>query len=131
MTRLAASEAARAAQENGRVHRPSRDGLTIEQAVAIESPREFRLSPDGRRVAFTAEEAGARQIFVMASRGGYPEQVTATEKPATARRAGSPTAIRSRSSRGAAAGISCGSWTRRSRAAAARRPAPARPNLSR
>ncbi|MGD0861880.1 MAG: S9 family peptidase [Candidatus Limnocylindrales bacterium] len=73
----------RAAQENGRVRRPSRDGLTIEQAAAIESPREFRLSPDGRRVAFTAEAAGARQIFLMSSRGGYPEQLTATEKSAS------------------------------------------------
>ena len=55
--------------------------LTVEQAAAIEPPREFRLSPDGRRVAFTAEAAGARQIFVMPVRGGYPEQLTATEKP--------------------------------------------------
>jgi len=43
------------AQENGRARRPSRDGLTIEQAAAIEAPREYRLSPDGRHVAFTAE----------------------------------------------------------------------------
>jgi dipeptidyl aminopeptidase/acylaminoacyl peptidase len=34
-------------------------------------------------VAFTAEAAGARQIFLMASRGGYPEQLTATEKSAS------------------------------------------------
>jgi len=54
----AVAEAARGAQENGRIHRPSRDGLTIEQAGAIEAPREYRLSPDGRRVAFTAEAAG-------------------------------------------------------------------------
>ncbi len=79
----AVAEAARGAQENGRVRRPSRDGLTIEQAGAIEAPREYRLSPDGRRVAFTAEAAGARQIFLMASRGGYPEQLTATEKSAS------------------------------------------------
>ena len=69
--------------ENGRPRRPSRDGLTIEQAAAIEAPREFRLSPDGRRVSFTAESAGARQIFLMSSRGGYPEPLTATEKPAS------------------------------------------------
>ena len=67
--------------ENGRARRSSRDGLTIEQAAAIESPREFRLSPDGRRVAYTAEAAGARQIFLMPLRGGYPEQLTASEKP--------------------------------------------------
>jgi dipeptidyl aminopeptidase/acylaminoacyl peptidase len=69
--------------ENGRTRRASRDGLTIEQAAAIEPPREFRLSPDGRRIAFTAEAAGARQVFLMAVRGGYPEQLTATEKPAS------------------------------------------------
>ncbi len=38
--------------EAGHVRRPH--GLTVEQAAAVESPREFRLSPDGRRVAFTA-----------------------------------------------------------------------------
>jgi dipeptidyl aminopeptidase/acylaminoacyl peptidase len=73
----------RVTPENGKVRRPARDGLTIEQAAAVEPPREFRLSPDGRRVAFTAESAGARQIFLMASRGGYPEQLTATEKSAS------------------------------------------------
>ena len=51
--------------------------------MAVEPPREFRLSPDGRRVAFTAEAAGARQIFLMPVRGGYPEQLTATEKSAS------------------------------------------------
>ena len=55
-------------------------GLTVEQAAAVESPREFRLAPDGRRVAFTAEAAGARQIFLMPLRGGFPEQLTASEK---------------------------------------------------
>ena len=68
--------------ENGRPRRASRDGLTVEQAAVVESPREFRPSPDGRRVAFTAEAGGARQIFLMPVRGGYPEQLTATEKPA-------------------------------------------------
>ena len=72
----------RPVSENGRARR-SRDGLTVEQAAAVESPREFRLSPDGRRVAFTAEAASARQIFLMSARGGYPEQLTATEKPAS------------------------------------------------
>jgi dipeptidyl aminopeptidase/acylaminoacyl peptidase len=82
-TDRAVAEAPKGAPESGRVRRPSRGGLTIEQAAAIEAPREFRLSPDGRRVAFTAEAAGARQIFLMASRGGYPEQLTATEKSAS------------------------------------------------
>jgi dipeptidyl aminopeptidase/acylaminoacyl peptidase len=75
------SDPPRPMPENGRQRRPGREGLTIEQAAAIEAPREFRLSPDGRRVAFTAEASGARQVFLMAVRGGYPEQLTASEKP--------------------------------------------------
>jgi dipeptidyl aminopeptidase/acylaminoacyl peptidase len=75
------ADQSRPAAENGRPRRSSRDGLTIEQAAAVESPREFRLSPDGRRIAFTAEAGGARQIFLVPVRGGYPEQLTATEKP--------------------------------------------------
>ena len=81
--RRALSDAARGLGENGRPRRASRDGLTIEQAAAVEPAREFRLSPDGRRLAFTAEAAGARQIFLMPVRGGYPEQLTATEKSAS------------------------------------------------
>jgi dipeptidyl aminopeptidase/acylaminoacyl peptidase len=77
------TEASRTAAENGRGRRSFRDGLTIEQAAAVESPREFRLSPDGRRVAFTAEAGGARQVFLMPTRGGYPEQLTAGQKPAS------------------------------------------------
>ena len=79
-SRRRATELARVAHENGKLRRPSRDGLTIEQAAAVEPPREYRLSPDGRRVAFTAEAAGARQIFVMPLRGAFPEQLTASEK---------------------------------------------------
>ena len=64
----------------GRTARPTtpavarRDRLSIEQIVAVESPREPRLSPDGRRVAYTAEAAGARQVFVLdlRSRAGPP-----------------------------------------------------------
>ena len=85
MSARAASRPSRAVAELPRsseashVRRPH--GFTVEQAAAVESPREFRLSPDGRRVAFTADAAGARQIFLMPLRGGYPEQVTASEKP--------------------------------------------------
>jgi dipeptidyl aminopeptidase/acylaminoacyl peptidase len=77
------TDSTRPGRENGRHRKPFRDGLTIEQAAAIESPREFRVSPDGRRVAYTVEGAGARQIYLMSIRGGYPEQLTATEKPAS------------------------------------------------
>ncbi len=61
--------------------RPSRDPLTIEQIVAVESPREFRLEPRGRVVTFTAEAAGTQQLFTLSLRGGYPVRVTASEKP--------------------------------------------------
>jgi dipeptidyl aminopeptidase/acylaminoacyl peptidase len=46
----------------------------------MESPREFRLQPRDRLVAYTSEAAGARQLFVLPLRGGYPVQLTASEK---------------------------------------------------
>jgi dipeptidyl aminopeptidase/acylaminoacyl peptidase len=55
--------------------------LTIEAIVAVETPREFRLHPRDRLVAYTAEAAGARQLFTLSLRGGYPSQLTASEKP--------------------------------------------------
>ena len=57
--------------------------LTIEAIVAVDTPREFRLHPRDRVVAFTAEAAGTRQLFTMSLRGGYPTQLTASEKPVT------------------------------------------------
>ncbi len=65
----------RAATPQPRHHGP----LTIEQIVAVESPKEPRLSPDGRRVAYTAEAAGARQAFILDLRSGQVRQVTASE----------------------------------------------------
>ena len=44
-------------------------GLTIEGIVAVESPREFRVNPRERSVAFTADVAGARQLFTLSLRG--------------------------------------------------------------
>jgi dipeptidyl aminopeptidase/acylaminoacyl peptidase len=55
--------------------------LPVEALVAVESPREFRLHPRDRLVAYTAEAAGARQLFNLSLRGGYPVQLTASEKP--------------------------------------------------
>jgi dipeptidyl aminopeptidase/acylaminoacyl peptidase len=55
--------------------------LTIEAIVAVDTPREFRLHPRDRVVAYTAEAAGARQLFTLTLRGGYPVQLTASEKP--------------------------------------------------
>ena len=54
--------------------------LTIEAIVAVDAPREFRLHPRDRVVAYTAEVGGARQLFTLSLRGGYPTQVTASEK---------------------------------------------------
>ena len=49
----------------------ARTRLTIEAIVAVEPPREFRLHPRDRVVAYTAEAAGARQLFTLPLRGGY------------------------------------------------------------
>ncbi len=57
-----------------------RDRLTIEAMVAVEPPREPRLSADGRTVAWTVEAAGARQVFVLPLRAATARQVTASEK---------------------------------------------------
>jgi dipeptidyl aminopeptidase/acylaminoacyl peptidase len=58
-------------------------GLTIESIVAIDSPREFRVHPRDRVVAFTAEVGGARQLMTLSLRGTGtpPTQLTASEKP--------------------------------------------------
>jgi dipeptidyl aminopeptidase/acylaminoacyl peptidase len=55
--------------------------LTVEAIVAVDAPREYRLHPRDRLVAYTSEAAGARQLFTLALRGGYPTQLTASEKP--------------------------------------------------
>ena len=58
-------------------------GLTIESIVAVDSPREFRVSPRDRAVAYTAEVGGTRQLMTLSLRatGAPPTQVTASEKP--------------------------------------------------
>lgn len=77
--------ARRRGRPSGRAARPAPpaatrgERLTIEQIVAVDSPREPRLSPDGRRVAYTAEAGGARQAFVLDLRSGLARQVTASE----------------------------------------------------
>ena len=63
--------------------RAGRDELTIEQIVAVDPARDHRLHPRGTAVAFTAEAAGARQLFVLPLRGGLPVQITASEKAVT------------------------------------------------
>jgi len=68
-------------RRTGPVVVPRADRLTIEQIVACDSPREPRLSPDGRRVAYTTEAGGARQVFILDLRSGATRQLTASEKP--------------------------------------------------
>lgn len=55
--------------------------LSAEAIAAVDSPREFRLHPRNRTVAYTAESGGARQVFTLSLRGGYPTQLTASEQP--------------------------------------------------
>jgi dipeptidyl aminopeptidase/acylaminoacyl peptidase len=57
-------------------------GLTIESIVAVDSPREFRVHPRDRLVAYTADIAGARQLCTLSLRGtGAPwTQLTASEQ---------------------------------------------------
>ena len=55
-------------------------GLTIERIVAVDSPREVRVHPRDRVVAYTHEASGARQIFVASLRGGPATPITASEK---------------------------------------------------
>jgi len=54
--------------------------LSIEAIVAVDTPREFRLHPRERIVAYTAEVAGTRQLFTLSLRGGYPSQISASAK---------------------------------------------------
>jgi dipeptidyl aminopeptidase/acylaminoacyl peptidase len=57
-----------------------RDRLTIEQIAAVASPREPRLSPDGRRVACTVETGGARQVAILDVRSGQLRPLTASRR---------------------------------------------------
>ncbi|HEX5012909.1 MAG TPA: prolyl oligopeptidase family serine peptidase [Candidatus Limnocylindrales bacterium] len=61
---------------------PGRARVTVEALVAVEPPREVRLHPRDRFVAYTSTAAGARQLFLLPFRGGYPVQLTASEKNA-------------------------------------------------
>ena len=58
---------------------PVADPLSVESLVAVESPREHRLHPRERRVAYTVEAAGARQLFLLDLRTGVARQLTASE----------------------------------------------------
>ncbi|MCU0504325.1 MAG: prolyl oligopeptidase family serine peptidase [Chloroflexi bacterium] len=55
--------------------------LTAERLVAVDSPRDVRLSPDGRTLALTLEYAGTRQLCTIPVRGGWPRPVTSGASP--------------------------------------------------
>src|SRR5690349_18304028 len=57
-------------------------GLTIERLVAVDPPREVRVHPRDRTIAWTAVVSGARQIVVGSLRGGTTS-ITASEKDVT------------------------------------------------
>ena len=76
---------ARRRADGGGVDRPGAgrlaEILSAEAMVAVETPREFRLHPRDRVVAYTLEAAGSRQLFTLSLRGGYPTQLTASDHP--------------------------------------------------
>jgi len=71
------------ADESSQAPATGGSGLTIEAIVAVDSPREFRIHPRDRVVAYTAEAAGSRQLFTLSLRGTGtpPVQITASDKP--------------------------------------------------
>ena len=54
--------------------------LSVEAITVVDSPREFRLHPRDRVVAYVCEAAGARQLFTLSLSAGPPTQLTASEK---------------------------------------------------
>ena len=79
-SRRAAAPSGPAASAKATPAAQTAEALSIEHIVATEAPREFRLDPRGRLVAYTQEAAGARQLFTLPLRGGPATQVTASEK---------------------------------------------------
>jgi dipeptidyl aminopeptidase/acylaminoacyl peptidase len=61
-------------------HADPNELLTIERIAAVDWPREFRVHPHDRVVAFVAEWAGAAQVFTLSLRGGPARPITASEK---------------------------------------------------
>ena len=60
--------------------RPPRPTSTVESIVAVDAPREFRLHPRDRLVAYTAEVGRRAAALHPHLRGGHPIQLTASEK---------------------------------------------------
>jgi dipeptidyl aminopeptidase/acylaminoacyl peptidase len=55
--------------------------ITVERIAAVEPPRDVRVHPRDRTIAYVAEAAGARQLFVLSLRAGPARQLTAGAKP--------------------------------------------------
>jgi dipeptidyl aminopeptidase/acylaminoacyl peptidase len=49
---------------------------TAEQLTLIRDTAEARLSPDGRTVAFVSDTTGARELWTVPAKGGWPIQLT-------------------------------------------------------
>ncbi len=62
------------------------DGLEekVEEMARVGSAYSPSFSPDGSRIAFVADPTGIPQVWVIPSRGGYPELVTNGNDPVTA-----------------------------------------------
>ena len=73
-------EAASPPGDDAAAPQAAKDGLTIERIVAVESPRDVRVSPRDRALVWVAEAAGARQLIVHSLRGGLPRQITASQQ---------------------------------------------------
>src|SRR5262245_49571329 len=55
---------------------PARGSYPVESYLNIRSVSGGTLSPDGSRVAFLTNITGFNQVWVVDSRGGWPEQLT-------------------------------------------------------
>lgn len=55
----------------------------VEMMARVGSAYSPSFSPDGSRIAFLSNLSGLPQVWVVSSKGGYPQQVTASDDPVT------------------------------------------------
>ncbi|HVF34979.1 MAG TPA: protease, partial [Candidatus Saccharimonadia bacterium] len=61
----------------GDIYLAGREGGTAQRLTSHEGLELYpKFSPDGRRIAFSAEYGGTRQVYVMPAAGGAPKQLT-------------------------------------------------------
>ena len=61
----------------GDIYLVGRDGGTAQRLTSHEGLELYpKFSPDGSRIAFSAEYGGTRQVYVMPAAGGTPKQLT-------------------------------------------------------